>query len=82
MGMSTILVKPSRINFFFHYPRKLSHDIWFQITQQFLRKTKFKFENGVVFGEGQIMTLICDIHVAPLDHLVQCIYQLWDHRLQ
>ena len=63
-------------NFFFHYSQKLSHDIWFQITQQFFRKIKFKFENGVTFVEGQIMTLTFDIHLTSLNHLVQCSYQL------
>ena len=68
--------------FFFHYSQKLSHDIWFLINQQFLRKTKFKFENGVDFVEDQIITLTFDIHVASLNHLVQCSYQLWDYGLQ
>ena len=69
-------------NILFHYSQKLSHDIWFQITQQSLRKTKFKFENRVAFLEGQIMTLTFDLHVASLNHIVQCSYQLCDHRLQ
>ena len=42
----------------------------FQITQQFLRKTRFKFENGVTFAKGQIMILTFDIHVASLNNLV------------
>ena len=56
------VTKPSGIFFFFHYTQKLSHDIWFQITQQFLRKIKFMFENGVTFVEGQIMTLTVELH--------------------
>ena len=64
------VTRPSCINFLFHYSQKLSHDTWFQITQQTLRKTKFKFEHGVTFGRGQIMTLTFDIHVASLNHLV------------
>ena len=52
------VTKPSCIFFFFHYSQKLSHHIWFQIGQQFLRKTKFKFENGVTFVDGQIMIVI------------------------
>ena len=51
------VTKPSGIFFFFHYYQKLSHDIWFQVTQQFLRKTKFKLANGVTFVEGQINDL-------------------------
>ena len=31
---------------------------------------RFKFENGVTFGKGQIMILTFDIHVASLNHLV------------
>ena len=58
------VTKPSCIYFFFHHSQKLSHDIWFQIAQQFLRKIKFKFENGVTFVEGQIMTLTFDIPKA------------------
>ena len=51
----------------------LSHEIWFQITQQVVIKTRLIFENEVAFGEGQIMTLSFDT-VCLLDHLVQCIY--------
>ena len=44
---------------------------WYLVpNKQFLRKTRFKFENGVMFGKGQIMILISDIHVALLNHLV------------
>ena len=39
-------------------------------------KTKFKFENGVTFVEGQIKTLTFDTNVASLNNLVQCSYQL------
>ena len=41
-----------------------------------LRITKLKFENGVTFVEGQIMTLTFDIHVASLNYLVQCSYHI------
>ena len=59
------VTKPSCMVFFFHYIRKLPHDIWFKITQLFFeKKTKFKFENGATFVEDQIMTLTIDIHVA------------------
>ena len=70
------VTKPSCIFFFFHYSQKLSHYIWFQITKQFFRKIKFKFVNGVTFVKSQIMTLAFDIHLASLNHLVQCSYQL------
>ena len=67
------VTKPSCIVvFFFHYSQKLSHDIWFQKAQQFLKKTKVQFESGVTFVEGRIMTLIFAIHVASLNHLVRC----------
>ena len=66
------VAKPSCIIFFFHYSQKLSQAMWFQVTQQFLRKTKFKFEHRVAFVEEQIMTLTFDIHVASLNYLVQC----------
>ena len=58
------VTKSSCVIFFFHYSKKLSHDIWFQITQQFLRKQSLSLKNGVTFEEGQIMTLSFDIHVA------------------
>ena len=80
MGVATILImwpSPVVYFFFFHYSQKLSHDICFQITNSFWEK-QCKFENGVTFVEGQIMTLTFDIHVASLNHLVQCSYQLWD----
>ena len=66
----------SCINIFFHYSQKLSHDIWFQIIQQYFLEKKIKFETGVTYGEGEILTLTFDIHVASLDYLVQCICQL------
>ena len=45
-------------------------------------KKWFNFENRVTFREGQRITLTFDTYVGSTDHLVQCIYQLWDHRLQ
>ena len=35
-----------------------------------MRKTRFKFENGMTFGKGQIMILTFDIHVASLNHIL------------
>ena len=64
------VTKPSCTNSLIHYSQKLSHDIWFQITQQILRITRFKFEDIVTFGKGQIMTLTFDVQVASLNHLV------------
>ena len=72
MAMAAILVmrQSSVVYFLFHYSQKLSHDIWFQITQQILRKMELKFEHKVTFGKGHIMTLFFDIHVASLNILV------------
>ena len=77
------VINPSCINIFFHCSQNLSRDIWSQITQQFFRKKKkkkkkkrFKIENGTTYGEGKIMTLTFDIHVASLDHLVQCNFEI------
>ena len=39
------VTKPSCIIVLFYYSQKLSHDIWCQITQQGLRKARFKFAN-------------------------------------
>ena len=36
----------------FPFSRKLSHDIWFQITQLFLRKTSFNLEIWTIFDQG------------------------------
>ena len=66
----THLTKHSCINVLFHYTQKLSHDLWFQITKQILRKTRFKLEHGVTFGKGQIITLTFDINIASLNRLV------------
>ena len=83
MGVAAILVMwPSPFVYFFFLSLLPAVFTWYlvlQITQQFLRKTNFKFENGVAFVEGQIMTLTFNIHVASLNHLVQCSYQLWGH---
>ena len=49
------VIKPNRKNFCFSTPG--THDIRFQVTQQFLRKTRFKFENGVTFHKCQRITL-------------------------
>ena len=62
------VTKPSCVNFSFHYFQKLSHDIWFQITD--FEKTRLNFEDVVTFGKGQIITLAFDIHVASFNHLV------------
>ena len=67
-------------NIIFHYSKKRSHDV--KIIQQFLRKTKSKYENEMTFVEGQIMTLTSDIYIASFNHFVQCCYQLCDHKLQ
>ena len=32
--------------------------------------------------EGQWMTLTFDIHIGSFTDLVNCVYQLWNHRLQ
>ena len=40
-----------------------------------------KFEN-VESEWGQLMALTFDIHTGSCTHLVNCIYQLWYHRLQ
>ena len=42
------------------------------------KKARFKFEKRVTFAQGQEYLAA---HAAALDHSVQCIYQLWDHRL-
>ena len=52
--------------FLLHCAQKLSHKIWFQMTNE--------FENWVTFT--------FDTHAASFIHLVECIYQLWDHMLQ
>ena len=70
------VIKPSCLIFSFTTPRSFHLIFWFQIIKQSLRKTTFRFENGVTFVEGQIMTLTFGIHVASLNHLVQCIYEL------
>ena len=36
----------------------------------------------VALDQDQWMTLTVDIHIGPCTHLVNCIYQLWHHRLQ
>ena len=84
MAMAAILVMRQSpvVYFLFHYSQKLSHDIWFQITWQIFRKMESKFKHKVTFGKGHIMTLTFDIHVASFNHLVWCILQLWDYRLQ
>ena len=36
----------------------------------------------VTLDQGQWMTLTFDIHIGSCTYLVNCIYQLWHHRLQ
>ena len=66
----------------FPFAHKLSYELWFQITQLFLRKTSFNFDIRVIFDQGQTMTLTFDTHSTSLTHLVECFKQLWDQRLQ
>ena len=68
--------------FSFPFSHKLSNELWFQITQRFLRKTSFNFEIWVIFDLGQRMTLAFDTHSTSLTHLAECFNQLWDLRLQ
>ena len=62
MGMAAMLSSdPTHLyKFSFPFSRKFSHELWFQITQLFLRKTSFNFEIGVIFDQGQRMTLTFD----------------------
>ena len=60
----------TRIGIHTHTPK-----IWFQISQQFLRKIYLSLKT-VTFGKGQRMILTLNTHVGLLDHLVQCIYKL------
>ena len=57
--------------FSFLFYHKLSHKIWFQMTQLFLRKTSFNFEIWVIFGKGQRMTLTFDTQSTSITHLVE-----------
>ena len=62
--------------FSFLSSQNLSNSVWFQRTQQFLKKKEFNFENRVIFGEGQRMTFTFDILVCSIDHLVECMHKL------
>ena len=55
------------------HTHKLSYEIWFQMTQQLLRKTSFNFEIRVTFCQGQIMTFTFDTHFTSLTHLFDCL---------
>ena len=63
------------------FSHKLPHELWFQITQLFLRKASFNFEIWVIFDQGQRLTLTFDTHSTSLTHLAECFNQLWDLRL-
>ena len=65
----------------FHYPMEDPHQIWLQSAQQFLRKEVWKCWFWATLVQGQWMTLTFDIHIRSCTHLVNCVYQLWRHRL-
>ena len=67
------VTKSSCLIFFFHFSQKLSHDIWFQITQQ-LRKTNFKSENSDLCGRSDNYHDL-DIHVASLERSLRTFPQ-------
>ena len=66
MGMAAILVMwPNDLyKSYFLFSHNLLYEIWFQMTQQFLRKTSFNFEIWATFGQSQIMTLSFDTHLT------------------
>ena len=84
MGMVAIWsCDPTHLyKFSFLFSLKLSYELWFQITQLFLRKTSFNIEIWVTFDQGQRMTLTFDTHSTSLTHLAECFKQLWDPKLQ
>ena len=83
MGMAAMLVMwPNSYKFSFLFSPKLSYEFWLQIASLFLRKTSFNFVIGVIFDQGQRMTLTYDTHWRSLTHLAKCFKQLWDLRLQ
>ena len=69
-------------NFPFPHPMKAPHEIWLQSAYRFLRKRSLKMWIWVTLDQGQSVILTFDIHIGSRTHLVNCIYQLWHHRLQ
>ena len=59
-----------------------SHETWLQLAKRFLRKRSLKCWIWMILDQGQWMTLTIDIHIGSCTHLLNCIYQLWCHRLQ
>ena len=66
MGVAVILVMCPRtfVLLFVSLLPEASHEIWFQMTQQFLRKKYLE-----IFDHGQRMTLTFDTHAASFTHL-------------
>ena len=55
-------------------PRSIYYGVYIsqQMTQIFLRNTRFNFEIWVIFGQSLRMTLTFDAHLTSLNHLVDC----------
>ena len=52
------------------------------ISLEVSKEKKFENVNLSDLDEGQWMTLTFDSHIGLCADLVNCIYQLWQHRLQ
>ena len=70
LGQVTEFICINLYKFLFLFSHKLSYEIHFQMTQQFLRKTSFNLEICVTFCHGKRTTLIFDAHLtSKLIHL-------------
>ena len=84
MGMAAILVmSPAPFEHDF-IPPSHGGSIWnlASIGQAVSKEKKFENVESEWLDQGQWMTLTIDIHLGSCTHLVNCINQLWLHRLQ
>ena len=64
------------------HPTEAPQKFGFNRPSGFLEKEVWKCWTGVTLDQGQWMTLTFDVHIGSCTHLVNCIYQVWHHRLK